>query len=121
MPRFNLFGKIKDFLTETVPKTFRTFGSKIGQGLQDVGGKIGGFKNVLSSGYGALKKLPILGPAVGALGGPIEKGLDILGESGNLLTELGKGNIGGAVEQGTKIGRNITGGFLPAVRQSFKS
>lgn len=102
----NLYGSAKKFGGNVV-NTFRGFGSKLGGGLQNIGSKIGGFANLLGSGYNIAKNIPILGDVIKntPVGGIIESGLGAMGSGGNLLGELGKGNIEGAINEG----RNLVG------------
>ena len=61
MPLFqNLFGSIRT-LVPRIYGNFRNTVSRIGQGLQTAGQKVGGFKNLLSSGYNIARNIPILG------------------------------------------------------------
>lgn len=112
MPGFNLFGTLRDFFTDKLPNTFRRIGSRVGEGLQSAGNAIGGFKNTLGSAYGKLKGIPFLGDIISKspVGALAEKGLDVLGSGGNLLSELGKGNVGGALAEGANIASQA-GGF----------
>jgi hypothetical protein len=108
----NLLGSVKNFFGDTVPKGIKTLGSKIGSGLQNAGGALGGFVNKLGSVYGKAKNIPILGSLLQPLEPYVQKGLDIGRSGSNLLGQLGRGDIEGAVGTGRNIASSILGGGI---------
>ena len=114
---FNLFGSIKDFFgnkvpnffKNTVPQAFNKFGGQLGQGLSQAGGRIGGWANTLGGGMKLIGNVPILGDIFknSPLGQIANTAIDTMSKGGNLLGQLGKGDLGGAVSSGIGIGGNV--------------
>ena len=94
----NLFGSIRT-LVPRIYGNFRNTVSRIGQGLQTASQKIGGFKNLLSSGYNIARNLPILSDFLQPYQEQIQHGLNAVEAGGNLLGSLGRGEFGNAANE----------------------
>jgi hypothetical protein len=103
---FNLFGSVRNLYGKAV-RGFKTIGS----GLRNASGKIGTLKNILSAGYHIGRHLPYISQLLGGeTGERIGHGIEAIGAGGNLLGELGRGNISSAVNEGVRGVNEAMGG-----------
>ena len=103
MPNFfsNLFDKIKSGL------------NGFGENAKRVAGRVGSVINGIGSNVGKVwdfaKGIPILGDIIkrSPISSIVDTGLNITSGAGNLLSRLGEGNIGGALNQGLKTAQKV--------------
>ena len=103
MPSFfsNLFDKIKSGL------------NGFGENAKRVAGRVGSVINGIGSNVGKVwdfaKGIPILGDDIkrSPISGIVDTGLNIASGAGNLLSRLGEGNVGGALNQGLKTAQKV--------------
>ena len=103
MPNFfsNLFDKIKSGL------------NGFGENAKRVAGRVGSVINGIGSNVGKVwdfaKNIPILGDVIkrSPISGIVDTGLNIASGAGNLLSRLGEGNVGGALNAGLKTAQRV--------------
>ena len=98
---YNLFDKIKSGI------------NGFGQNAKRVAGRIGSVINGIGSNVGKVwdfaKGIPILGDVIkrSPISGIVDTGLNIASGAGNLLSRLGEGNVGGALNAGLKSSQKL--------------
>ena len=84
-----------------------------GENAKSVAGRIGSVINGIGSNVGKVwdfaKNIPVFGDVIkrSPISGIVDTGLNIASGAGNLLSRLGEGNVGGALNAGLKTAQKI--------------